>query len=295
MPRINLSPRAYGVGLARDFFGALRRVARDRAALAAIILLLLPWFALVFIRAEPGWVESLGGMTLIVALFWFTSRSGAAPAPIVKRPRLEFLLALVLVILWVEYRAAMCGKFLPFLPPNFACYNNLELEVLPKLMVHVVVPVATLLVVGYGLRAQGLHWSWRAWWVALLPIGVYVALRFVMHPRDIAQFAEASRDNLVFHFFGAGLPEEVLFRAFLLTRLEAMTKNSGWALFAGSLIFGLAHLPIDYLVFTNRDWRETWLLLLTFQTGYGATFAFAYQRIRNVYPIAVLHALVNVV
>jgi membrane protease YdiL (CAAX protease family) len=34
-------------------------------------------------------------------------------------------------------------------------------------------------------------------------------------------------------------------------------------------------------------------MLLTFQTGFGAVFAFAYQRARNIWPIAVMHALVD--
>jgi membrane protease YdiL (CAAX protease family) len=80
-----------------------------------------------------------------------------------------------------------------------------------------------------------------------------------------------------------------------LTRLEAWWKDSAWALFGASVIFGLAHLPINFFVFTTRDPRETWLTLLTFQMGFGAAFCFAYQRIRNVYPIAVLHMMVNVV
>ena len=66
-----------------------------------------------------------------------------------------------------------------------------------------------------------------------------------------------------------------------------------WALYGASVIFGLTHLPINYLVFTSRDWREAWLTLLTFQMGFGAVLAFAYQRTRNVMPVAVLHALLD--
>ena len=91
----------------------------------------------------------------------------------------------------------------------------------------------------------------------------------------------------------AGLPEEILFRALLMTRLEAWWRNAAWAVFGSSVIFGLTHLPIDYLVFNKDNMRESWITLLTFQMGMGAVFAFAYQRVRNIWPIAVLHAIID--
>jgi membrane protease YdiL (CAAX protease family) len=287
--------RDYLAAIPRDARASLARVLRDRAALAAMILLLLPWLALVFIRDNADWVEALGGIALVVGLFWWMSRSGAAPAPSVKHPRVEFLLIVAMIALWVEYRAATCGKFLPFIPADFNCFNNWGFEVAPKLAIHVFVPVLVLLIAGYRLGALGLGWSGRAGWVGLLPLVAYIAARFVLHPRDPLQFLVTHQEQFLFHLFGAGLPEEVLFRALLLTRLEAWWKNSAWVLFGAALVFGLAHLPINFLVFTNRDPRETWITLLTFQMGFGAAFCFAYQRIRNVYPIAVLHMMVNVV
>jgi membrane protease YdiL (CAAX protease family) len=119
--------------------------------------------------------------------------------------------------------------------------------------------------------------------VVLLGYGVY------QHLSDVPAYGR----TVVEFFFGAGLPEEILFRVMLLTRLEAWWRNSAWALFGASVIFGLTHLPINYLVFTSRDWREAWMILLSFQMGFGAVFAFAYQRTRNVLPLAVVHALVN--
>ncbi len=294
-PPIRFAPREYGRALWRDARAAITHILRERAALAALILLLLPWFTLVFIRDNADWLKALAGGAAITLSFWFMSRSGALAAPSVAKPRLEFALALGLMILWAEYRVVMCGKYLPILPADFNCFNNWGLEVLPKLAVFVIIPMLVLRARRYDWRALGLRWDWRAWRIALLPLALFVAARLVDNPRDVAQFTGNNRDQFLFHFFGAGLPEEVLFRAILLTRLEAWWKNSAWALFGASLIFGLTHLPINFLVFTNRDPREAWITLLTFQTTYGAAFAFAYQRIRNVYPVAALHMLVNVV
>jgi membrane protease YdiL (CAAX protease family) len=286
---IKFSPRGYAGAVLRDVRAAVGRVARDRAALLAIILILLPWFSLVFLRSNAEWLSQIGGLAAILFAFWWMSRSGGAPLPEVKHPRLEFLFALALVVFWIVWRIGICGKAFFFLPAGFRCYQSLEFETAPKVISLVIFPIAVLFAAGYRWRAQGIDLNLRAWWIALPAIlgmlGYGVYLNYV-HLHTYGR-------NIVEFFFAAGLPEEVLFRAILLTRLEAWWRNSGWALFAASLIFGLTHLPIDYLFFTPRNWQETWISALTFQMGFGAAFAFAYQRTRNVWPIAVLHALVD--
>jgi len=289
MSAIRFAPRAYLVSILRAGREAIARVVRDRAALAAIILLLLPWFALVFIRDNLNWLEVLGECAVIGFAFWWMSRSGALPGPAVKHPRAETLFAVVLIGAWMMWRASICGKLLPFLPADFVCFKNIEFEIVPKVAEMVVLPVVVLFWLGYRWRAQGLDWNWRAWWIALPALLGMLAYGIYQHQSDLPAFG----NRIVEFFFAAGLPEEVLFRAILLTRLEAWWKNSAWALFGASVIFGLSHLPINYLVFTSRDWNEAWITLLTVQMGYGVVFAFAYQRIRNVLPLALAHALVN--
>jgi len=160
---------------------------------------------------------------------------------------------------------------------------------LPKVIEQVIFPIGILMLAGYRLRDLGMHWSWRAWWISLPVIVATLGYGIYLHQKDLPKFAQS---NLEF-FFGAGLPEEVLFRAFLLTRLEAWWRNPAWALFGSAVIFGLTHLPINYLVFYHHNWRESWITLLTFQMGFGAVFAFAYQRTRNVLPLALVHALID--
>ena len=142
---------------------------------------------------------------------------------------------------------------------------------------------------GYRWRAQGLDLNVRAWWVSSFALFGVAAYGIYTHWNALPDFGQ----HTVEFFFGAGLPEEMLFRALLFTRLEAWWRNSAWALLGSSIIFGLAHLPIDYLVFSPRNLNEAWITLLTFQMGMGAVFAFAYQRTRNVLPLALLHALVD--
>ena len=286
---IRFSPRAYAGSVLRDVRGSLGRVARDRGALIAIILILLPWFALVFLRSTTEWLLQLGGLVGLVFVFWWMSRSGAAPAPEVKHPRAELLFALALTVFWMIWRVGICSKAFFFLPADFACYQSFEFEVLPKVISLVIFPILVLFGAGYGLRSQGIDLNLRAVWIALLALALYAGYGLYLHSSDLLKYVQ----NVGAFFAAAGLPEEVLFRAILLTRLERLCRNSGWALFLSSLVFGLTHLPIDYLFFTSRDWRETLITVFTFQMGFGAVFAFAYQRTRNVWPIAVLHSLVD--
>ncbi len=283
------SPREYARAVLCDGRASLSRVARDRAALVALIVLILPWWALIFLRANFDWLWTFGEIAALVFAYWWLSRSGGLPAPTVKHPRAESLFAFALTLGWIGWRVGICGKFLPFLPANFVCYQNWEFEIIPKLIELVVIPVVVLFLLGYRWRAQGLDLNWRAWWIASLALLGVAAYGMYIHWNALPGFGQ----RIVEFFFGAGLPEEVLFRALLLTRLEAWWRNSAWALLGSSIIFGLTHLPINYLVFSQNNLNEAWITLLTFQMGMGAVFAFAYQRTRNVLPLALLHALVD--
>ena len=289
MPAIKFSPRGYIASVWRDAHAALGRVARDRAALAALIVLILPWWALVFLRTNTDWLVSFGQIGIVIFLLWWMSRSGAAPAPEVRHPRAESLFAIVFVVIWVGWRAGICDKVFPFLPGDFNCYGNWEFEILPKLFETVVVPLAFLLFFGYRFRAIGANLNLRAFWISLPVLIGLAAYGFYLHRAQPETFVQSFGQ----FFAGAGLPEEFLWRAFLMTRLEAWWRSSAWGLFGASVIFGLSHLPIDYLVFTDHNWRETWITLLTFQMGFGVVFGFAYQRTRNIWPIAIIHAMVD--
>ncbi len=289
MRAIRVSPRGYLLSVWRDSRAVLARVMRDRAALAAIILFLLPWAALVFLRQNLDWVPSLGEIVGVVFLFWWMSRSGSAPAAEVRRPWLESLFAIVLVAVWIGWRAGICTNTFPFLPPRFNCFGSLEFELVPKLFDCVVLPFVILFLAGYRWRALGVNWSWRAWWIALPALVAAAAYGFYLHWQHPLDFVTRTGQ----FFAAAGLPEEFLFRAVLFTRLEAWWRSPGWALFGASAIFGLSHLPIDYLVFSPGNLKETLITAFTFQMGFGVAFVFAYQRTRNIWPLAVLHAMVD--
>lgn len=291
MRALKFSPRGYIASVLRDARESALRVVHDPPAIATLMLLALPWWSLLLLRSDLNWVSTVGGAVAIALSFWWMSRSGAAPLPAIKKPRLEFLFAMALIILWAEWRIGICGPLFFFLPERFNCFQSLEFETVPKVIEMVILPVVVLFFAGYGLRAQGMDWNWRAWWIALPALLAASSYAIFEHQKDLPRLASSTAE----YFFAAGLPEEVLFRAILLTRLEAWWRNPAWALFGSSMIFGLTHLPIDYMVFNKDNLREAWITLLTFQMGLGAVFAFAYQRTRSVLPIAVLHAIVDAI
>jgi membrane protease YdiL (CAAX protease family) len=284
-----LSLRGYLHSVWRDAIASLGCVLHDPGALAAIVVFILPWLSLIFLRDDWAWLQSFGQIVFVGFSFWWMSRSGSAEAAGIKYPMLESILAILLVLLWLVWRIGICAGSFPFLPSNFNCYENADYGVAPKLLENLLLPAAILFVLGYRWRAMGISWSWRAWWICLPALIMAAGVGLYFHQKDPLTFAQAVGR----FFFGAGLPEEFLFRALLLSRLEAWWKSPSWALLGASAIFGLSHLPIDYFVFTRNNWRETLIMAFTFQMGFGFVFGFAFQRTRNVWPLSVFHAMVN--
>lgn len=283
--------RKYLASAWREAWSAARYILHDLPSIAVLLVLGLPWVSLLVLRDNFGWVEQIGGALAVTFAFWWMSRSGAAPPPVIKKPRLEFLFAIALIVLWIEWRIGICAKLFFFLPTPFNCYQSNEFETVPKVIEQVIFPFVVLFLAGYRLHAQGLDWNWRAWWIAFPVLLAITAYAIFLHWGDLPRLGQRA----VEFFLAAGLPEELLFRSILLTRLEAWWKSPAWALFGSSAIFGLTHLPIDYLVFTRNDMSEAWITLLTFQMGLGAVFAFAYQRTRSVWPIAIIHAIIDAI
>lgn len=289
MHAISTWPFRYLAHVLADVRRTLKSGLADRAGSAAIGLFLLPWAALAILKPDFAWFQSLVEIVLFVFLFWWMSRSGASAQGPIRHPRMESIIAITFVLIWVSYRTGICTKAFPFLPLDFNCFNNYQFEIGPKVFESFVIPFVLLMLLRYSPEEQGISWSWRAWWVSLPLLFGAITFGLYSHRWDVLEFSGGVANFLL----GAGIPEEFLFRAFLLTRLEAWWRSPGWALFGSSAIFGLSHLPNDYLVFTRHDWRETWTTLLTFQMGFGFAFGFAYQRIRNIAPLALLHAMVD--
>jgi membrane protease YdiL (CAAX protease family) len=94
-------------------------------------------------------------------------------------------------------------------------------------------------------------------------------------------------------YIGAGLAEEFLFRGLVQSRLESLTRRPVWGLFLGAFVFGLSHLPIDLYGAGWAHWQTALENAFTFQMGVGFALGFAFQRTRNLWPLTLIHGLID--
>jgi len=80
----------------------------------------------------------------------------------------------------------------------------------------------------------------------------------------------------------AGVTEELLFRGYLLPRLELLTRNRYVSIFISSLLFGLAH----YKYGTVRNVVDAMVI--------GSILALYYERYRNIKVVILFHVLWDV-
>jgi membrane protease YdiL (CAAX protease family) len=261
-------------------------LARDREALAVIILTLVPWCILIIRKPDLNDLQQLGGLFGFIAFYWLVCHGQLQKSIMVSKPRLEIGVALGLVALWILYRVGEYWHWytLPSLGIN-SCTGNGDIVVL-KMTEMVVAPFLFLLALKYSLPQMGINWSKSAWLIAIVPITALITLGISHHPLE--QFVTSS----ACYFFDAGLPEEFLFRVFLQTRLEAVLHRPLWALWIASFIFGLTHIPID-LHGSFAHWPEALLTAFTFQMSAGIALGYAYMRTRNLLPLSVVHMFID--
>jgi len=88
---------------------------------------------------------------------------------------------------------------------------------------------------------------------------------------------------LIFSAITAGIVEELIFRGYLVPRLELIFKNKYMPVIISSLMFGLIH-------FRYHSYSE-----VIFATLFGGVFAIHYQWYRNIKILIVTHACVDLV
>ena len=135
---------------------------------------------------------------------------------------------------------------------------------------------------------MGFSFDKFSWFVALLPVIGLLATGFFNH--KLNTFATSS----ACFFFGAGLPEEFLFRAFLQTRLEAILHHPLWSIWLASFLFGLSHVPIDMAGNLN-NWQSALLTAFTYQMAVGFALGYAFKVTRNILPLSLIHTLIDFV
>jgi membrane protease YdiL (CAAX protease family) len=128
---------------------------------------------------------------------------------------------------------------------------------------------------GLGRRSLG-----RGWWLA--PVGAVVAglillaawrLQTLRLPAPSPAVAVSVVMSLIW-----ALLQQFLAQAFFFLRLERLLRSGGRAVFAAALLFSSAHIPNPVLVPVTL--------------AGGLLLSAVFRRYRNLYPLALAHALV---
>ena len=262
---------------------------RDRELLAITGLTLLPWLILYIRNRDLTSLQPLTWIYAFIAFYWLIGHQRSLTPLEFRKPRLELFIALTLAAIWFIYRIGEYWHW--YTIPTFGLNNScgpISETPLPKMIEMFFLPVIFLWILGYSLSRMGFNWDKFSWLAALLPLLALVGLAWMNH--KLPSFAISS----ACYFFGAGLPEEFLYRAYLQTRLEAILRRPIWAVWLASFIFGLSHVPID-LAGSFLHWQDALLTAFTYQMTVGFALGYAYMQTRNVLPLSFIHTLIDFV
>lgn len=94
--------------------------------------------------------------------------------------------------------------------------------------------------------------------------------------------------ELSIYLFIAAIPEEILFRGFLQSRLESAFKNPVNAILLASLIFGLIHLPINIKMYGETVGIAVCIGSNTFG---GLFIGYLFYKTRSIWTVIIFHLI----
>lgn len=86
---------------------------------------------------------------------------------------------------------------------------------------------------------------------------------------------------MVVKYIFSGTAEEIVTRAYLITRLTELLRSRGWAVLVAGLLFGSYHL--------YQGWHDCMLVCI-----FGIAYGIAFLLIRRIWPLVIGHALYNI-
>lgn len=118
--------------------------------------------------------------------------------------------------------------------------------------------------------------------VSKIPLlfGLHDSRQIMLH---MVAVANRSLPLLIFSAITAGFTEELIFRGYLVPRLELLFKNRHMPVIVSSLMFGFVH-------FRYESYTE-----VIFAALFGAVFAIHYQVYRNIKILIFTHACIDLV
>lgn len=279
--------RSTALTLLSDLSQVRHTLRHDHSVQLVLLLSLLPWAVSIYRHRDPNIWQPLAEILGLVFIYWFFTRGRPVESLPVKRPLLESALAIGLAAVWVTYRILEYSHVIAFPSLHLGLCDDLLDTIVPKTIEMTLLPFLLFFALGYGLSQQGLGLPKRAWVPALLPLLIYIGWG-LSHQRP-----EGLATRTTCFYLGAGLPEELLFRALIMSRLVALIRRPAWGLFLSAFIFGLTHIPIDLEGAGASNWTNALESAFTFQMGIGLCLGFAFLRVRNVWPLSLIHALID--
>ena len=234
----------------------------DRTSVRALLVYLAVWAAATLYLAATGgdWIFPIASLVIfgliLSSIIWFLTRHMNAPEVPVASPKRESLGLLAYLAL---YAFLLIGVWLGTVREAVPEGPNQEWTVLAyKLLIHVGLPVAIILLLGGAVRPLfDAGTERKGFWPALIVLSALLfGLLAVVSP-SLKQIGALNLGLMATLFWvalswtwlslEAGLCEEFLFRACLQSRLAAWLKSPVAGITLTSVLFGLAHWPGLYL------------------------------------------------
>lgn len=229
--------------------------------------------------AVPIWVTvlpSLVGVGLVLVLPW---RPPPLPAVPVGRHR---LVATTVVLLALALLFPLAGGALGL---------SDETYLLAKVVLLMVLPATVVLVLRGAVRIEAPPAAWR-WWAPLVVVAVWTLLSEVAPWNPVHDLSGIDPVLLVVAATAtavtAGLGEELFYRRWLQTRLEALLGP--WpGIAVSTVLFGLMHLASHG---TGGLWLDV-ARVLVLQGSFGLFMGVLWWRYRNLWLNVAAHVIVN--
>ena len=235
---------------------------------------------------------------VLIALLVFPLTAGAPPAAweeAADAPRVKmwvqlvviaFFLALYLVLTVVIFSPGSIPGFGSFLLPHSQLTVSIAVACIP---VVCLLPLVILRLLGVGFREMGIGWGYHAWRVAATGCSAPVVLLVVFfafgHVTLHALLLTLGKALLI-----AALPEEVLFRGVLLTRLVHLLGQQ-WGIALSLGIFALIHLETD--LSQNGSLLLALADMVLTQAVVGLLLITVFVRTRSLLSGVVLHTILD--
>jgi membrane protease YdiL (CAAX protease family) len=204
-------------------------------------------------------------------------------APPTTRLRLWLQLVLPLIVTGLGLLAfyALAAPFVRKLP-----IPAVVITLPVALLIEIVIPLVVVVALGASFREIGFGPGYRSWRVG----GALVLLNLLLI--GLILVAGWSTPTVVLlgtipSFLTAALPEEILFRGIVMTRLSRLF-GTGWGISLSSLLFGLYHIGTNM---AGRDLGTALALCIVSQAIGGLGFAILFLRTHTILAVVLAHGM----